>query len=93
MTGGFAGGEAGLRQFVDEGEIKFREADSGRSSPAYTLMRKFKKADAASHDPLTHSCTKSKEAVAAGASPAYTLMHKFAAQTRCICFVHAAIAG
>lgn len=31
VTGGFAGGEAGLHQFVDEGEIKFREADSGKN--------------------------------------------------------------
>lgn len=28
MTGGFAGGEAGLQQFLEEGELKFKDADS-----------------------------------------------------------------
>lgn len=32
MTGGFAGGEAGLRQFVDEGEVKFKQDDDSSMS-------------------------------------------------------------
>lgn len=33
LTGGFAGGEAGLQQFLEEGEVKFKDPNEGKPSP------------------------------------------------------------
>lgn len=48
LTGGFAGGEAGLQQFIEGGEIKFKDPNDGKQAAQVTQL------DTAYH---TISCT------------------------------------